>query len=40
LPIAIVNRGVTRADELSQLRIAGNAGEVLACAVAGLALDG
>ena len=39
LPIAIVNRGVTRADELSELRIAGNAGEVLARAVAGLALE-
>jgi NAD-dependent SIR2 family protein deacetylase len=36
LPIAIVNRGVTRADELSGLRIAGNAGEILARALAAL----
>jgi NAD-dependent SIR2 family protein deacetylase len=30
LPIAILNRGITRADELSRLRISDNAGEVLA----------
>ncbi|HEY0462950.1 MAG TPA: NAD-dependent protein deacetylase [Polyangiaceae bacterium] len=29
VPIAIVNRGVTRADELSALKIQGNVGEVL-----------
>jgi NAD-dependent SIR2 family protein deacetylase len=29
LPIAIVNRGVTRADELSMLKIQGNVGDVL-----------
>ncbi len=37
LPIAIVNRGVTRADELSGLRLRGNAGEILTSAIAGLA---
>jgi NAD-dependent SIR2 family protein deacetylase len=36
LPIAIVNRGVTRADELSGLRIAANAGEILASVLARL----
>jgi NAD-dependent SIR2 family protein deacetylase len=36
LPIAIVNRGVTRADDLSGLRIRGNAGDVLAQALAEL----
>jgi len=29
VPIAIVNRGVTRADELSALKIEGNVGEIL-----------
>lgn len=29
VPIAIVNRGVTRADELSTLKIQGNVGEIL-----------
>jgi len=29
LPIAIVNRGITRADELSTLKIEGNVGEIL-----------
>jgi len=29
VPIVVVNRGKTRADELSTLRIAGNVGELL-----------
>jgi NAD-dependent SIR2 family protein deacetylase len=29
LPIAIVNRGVTRADELSGLKLDGDVGEIL-----------
>jgi NAD-dependent SIR2 family protein deacetylase len=29
VPIAIVNRGVTRADELSALKLSGNVGEIL-----------
>ena len=29
VPIAIVNRGMTRADELAKLKIAGNVGEIL-----------
>jgi hypothetical protein len=29
VPIAVVNLGKTRADELSALRLAGNVGEVL-----------
>jgi NAD-dependent SIR2 family protein deacetylase len=37
VPIAIVNRGVTRADELSMLKIQGNVGDVLSQAVDGMA---
>jgi len=33
VPIAIVNRGVTRADELAELKIEGNVGDVLSEAV-------
>jgi len=33
VPIAIVNRGVTRADELSTLKIEGNVGDILTDAV-------
>ena len=37
LPIAIVNRGVTRADELSELKLDGDVGEILSDVVRGLA---
>jgi NAD-dependent SIR2 family protein deacetylase len=36
LPIAIVNRGVTRADELSGLKLDGNVGQILSDVVRGL----
>jgi NAD-dependent SIR2 family protein deacetylase len=36
LPIAIVNRGVTRADELSGLKLNGDVGEILSAVVRGL----
>lgn len=36
LPIAIVNRGVTRADELSALKLDGDVGEILSDVVRGL----
>jgi NAD-dependent SIR2 family protein deacetylase len=36
LPIAIVNRGVTRADELSRLKLNGDVGEILSGVVRGL----
>ncbi len=35
-PVAIVNRGRTRADELAALRVDGDCGEVLAAALAGV----
>jgi NAD-dependent SIR2 family protein deacetylase len=35
VPIAIVNRGKTRADELSSLKLSGNVGEILAAVVGG-----
>jgi NAD-dependent SIR2 family protein deacetylase len=37
LPIVIVNRGVTRADELSALKLNGDVGEILTEVVGGLA---
>ncbi|HEY5374429.1 MAG TPA: hypothetical protein VIK01_12145 [Polyangiaceae bacterium] len=36
-PIVIVNRGVTRADELSALKLNGDVGEILTEVVDGLA---
>ncbi|MDQ1650774.1 MAG: hypothetical protein QOG60_2831, partial [Frankiaceae bacterium] len=36
LPIAIVNRGVTRADELSALKLNGDVGEILSTVIRGL----
>lgn len=35
VPIAIVNRGKTRADELSSLKLSGNVGEILTAAAGG-----
>lgn len=36
LPVAILNRGVTRADAIATYKLAGDCGELLACAAAAL----